>query len=91
MEGVLRRMLLRRPASGQVVLTTLCHQPRYLVVGGPQRDRTAGIIRAPSNRSSAPRELFRVPSEGIYLSIYKSKVSCALGKTRRTDSKGGVT
>ncbi|KAK4657252.1 hypothetical protein QC762_211370 [Podospora pseudocomata] len=60
------------PDRGTIIGRALW-KPRYLVVGGPQRDRTAGIMRAPSNRSSAPRELFRVPSEGIYLSIYKSK------------------
>ncbi|KAK4043068.1 hypothetical protein C8A01DRAFT_43992 [Parachaetomium inaequale] len=47
---------------------------RYVVVGGANRDQTqpGPPSRMPSNRTSTPRELARV-SEGIFLSIYKSK------------------
>ncbi|KAK4171877.1 hypothetical protein QBC36DRAFT_86529 [Triangularia setosa] len=60
------------PDRGTIIGRALW-KPRYMVVGGPHRDQTPSIMRAPSNRSSAPRELFKVPSEGIFLSIYKSK------------------
>ncbi|KAK4149230.1 hypothetical protein C8A00DRAFT_19055 [Chaetomidium leptoderma] len=50
---------------------------RYVVVGGANRDQpppTPGPAnRMQSNRTSTPRELTRVLSEGIFLSIYKSK------------------
>ncbi|GAB1314996.1 PH domain-containing protein [Madurella fahalii] len=47
---------------------------RYVVVGGPNREtQSVPISRMQSNRSSAPREFSMVPSEGIFLSIYKSK------------------
>ncbi|KAK4204254.1 hypothetical protein QBC40DRAFT_104503 [Triangularia verruculosa] len=61
------------PPDRGTIIGRAMWKPRYMVVGGPQRDQTPGIARAPSNRSSAPKELFRVPSEGVYLSIYKSK------------------
>lgn len=62
------------PDRGTIIGRALW-KPRYVVVGGPNREdvQPAPAMRVMSNRSSAPRELMRVPTEGVYLSIYKSK------------------
>lgn len=43
---------------------------RYVVVGAANRDRP---LPGPANRTSAPKELAKAPSEGLFLTIYKSK------------------
>ncbi|KAL2177949.1 uncharacterized protein P884DRAFT_198562 [Thermothelomyces heterothallicus CBS 202.75] len=48
---------------------------RWVVIGGSTRDRTQldTAKRGQTNRTSAPRELTRTLTEGMFLSIYKSK------------------
>lgn len=51
-------------------------QVRHVVVGSAHREQPqpAAASRIQSNRSSTPRELARVSTDGVFLSIYKSKV-----------------
>ncbi|KAK4189089.1 hypothetical protein QBC35DRAFT_450553 [Podospora australis] len=67
--------LLSVPPDRGTIIGRALWKPRYVVVGGPNREdvQPPPPSRVMSNRSSAPRELMRVPTEGIYLSIYKSK------------------
>ncbi|KAK0720677.1 hypothetical protein B0H67DRAFT_484715 [Lasiosphaeris hirsuta] len=52
------------------------HRPRYVVVGGAQRDsqiQQASNSRIQASRGPTPKGQLRTLQEGIYLSIYKSK------------------
>ncbi|KAL2018357.1 hypothetical protein VTK56DRAFT_960 [Thermocarpiscus australiensis] len=63
------------PPDRGTILGRAMWKVRYVVVGGPNREQTqsAPASRVQSNRSSTSKELSRAPSEGIYLSVYKSK------------------
>ena len=60
-------------------------QPRYVVVGGPQREPlTPGTTnsRLQSSRGAGPKGPLKIGPEGIFLSIYKSKASISLALSR---------
>jgi hypothetical protein len=63
---------------------------RYVVVGGANREQpqAAPINRLQSNRASNPGELVKAAAEGIYLSIYKSKVGCILLLVQASHQRG---
>ncbi|KAK4250643.1 hypothetical protein C7999DRAFT_38253 [Corynascus novoguineensis] len=67
---------LSMPPDRGTIIGRAVWKVRWVVVGGSVRDQTSQTVpanRVQSNRASAPRELTKVLSEGIFLSIYKSK------------------
>ncbi|KAK4226516.1 hypothetical protein QBC38DRAFT_227476 [Podospora fimiseda] len=66
--------LLSVPPDRGTIIGRALWKPRYIVVGGPSRENAqqATLSKLQSNRSSA-RDLSRIPTEGFYLSVYKSK------------------
>lgn len=79
MEGVQSWLRIKKPSK---LLTGL--QVRYVVVGNANREQTqpTPANRMPPIRSSSTREPPRVPSEGIFLSIYKTKVCLPVSISR---------
>ncbi|KAK3308090.1 uncharacterized protein B0T15DRAFT_390162 [Chaetomium strumarium] len=66
---------LTMPPDRGTIIGRAAWKMRYVVVGGANREQpqAATINRLQSNRASNPGELGKAASEGIYLSIYKSK------------------
>ncbi|KAK4167988.1 hypothetical protein QBC43DRAFT_126713 [Cladorrhinum sp. PSN259] len=66
--------LLSVPPDRGTIIGRALWKPRYVVVGGPSREQAqqSTLSKLQSNRSSA-RDLSRIPTDGFYLSVYKSK------------------
>ncbi|KAK4240490.1 hypothetical protein C8A03DRAFT_13216 [Achaetomium macrosporum] len=66
---------LSMPPDRGTIIGRAAWKMRYVVVGGANREQAQSALtnRLQSNRASNPGELGKAPSEGVYLSIYKSK------------------
>ncbi|KAK3326282.1 hypothetical protein B0H66DRAFT_154060 [Apodospora peruviana] len=66
------------PPERGTIIGRAIWKPRYVVVGGAQREQqtqspSLGSLRLPSSRSSTPKGQLQALPDAIFLSVYKSK------------------